>query len=206
MRETYLHSESEHLKPTQRRVLAFLQARRRDGVPPTVREIAAGVGLKSTSSVQACLTALEKAGFVTWDKMHKRSLRLTEADEATLPRVPLLGTVTAGVPILAVEQVEDEIPYAGSRRRTSDLFALRVRGDSMKNAGIFGGDIVFVQQTPAADNGDIVVALLGDEATVKRFFVEKDGFRLQPENDAYAPIYCKELVVLGRVVGLTREY
>ncbi|MDR3344872.1 MAG: transcriptional repressor LexA [Oscillospiraceae bacterium] len=192
---------------TQQRVLAYLQERRHGGIPPTVREIMAAVGLKSTSSVQACLNSLERAGYIQRDKMRKRSLRLTSsAPDETLPQIPLLGTVTAGLPILAVEQIEGHVPYAGSRRRTDTLFALRVRGDSMKNAAILDGDIVFVEQTPAAENGEIVVALLGDEATVKRFYQENDGFRLQPENDDYAPIYCSELAILGKVIGLTREY
>jgi repressor LexA len=192
---------------TQKRVLAFLQERRPSGIPPTVREIAVAVGLKSTSSVQSCLNSLERAGFIQRDKMRKRSLRLTSATpDEMLPKIPLLGTVTAGQPILAVEQIDGYVPYAGKRRRTDSLFALRVRGDSMKNAAILDGDIVFVEQTPSAQNGDIVVALLGDEATVKRFYLDRDGFRLQPENADYEPIFCKELAILGKVIGLTREY
>ncbi|MCL2022814.1 MAG: transcriptional repressor LexA [Oscillospiraceae bacterium] len=191
------------------KVLAFLQERHGTGVPPTVREIAQAVGLKSTSSVQNCLKKLEEEGFVQWDKMRKRSLRLTNPppNEEDLPQIPILGTVTAGRPILAVEQVEKYIPYTGSFRRTDKLFALRVRGDSMIDAAILDGDIVFVYQTPEARDGDIVVALLDDEATVKTFYYEDDGFRLQPENDDYEPIYCTdELSILGRVIGLTREY
>jgi len=204
----YIEPELEAPKSeTQRRVLAYIQERRSGGIPPTVREIAAAVGLKSTSSVQACLNALENAGFIHRDKMRKRSLRLTSSGpDEKFPQIPLLGTVTAGLPILAVEQIEGYVPYAGGRRRTDSLFALRIRGDSMKNAAISDGDIVFVEQTPSAENGDIVVALLEDEATVKRFYQERDGFRLQPENDDYEPIYCNELAILGKVIGLTREY
>jgi len=208
--DPYINSELELPKSeTQQRVLTYLQERRHTGIPPTVREIAAAVGLKSTSSVQACLNALERGGFIHRDKMRKRSLRLASpyAQDDSLPQIPLLGTVTAGLPILAVEQIEKYVPYSGSRRCTGKLFALRVRGDSMINAAILDGDIVFVEQTPDADNGDIVVALLEDEATVKRFYRESDGFRLQPENDDYDPIYCSsELAVLGKVIGLTREY
>ncbi|MDR1806294.1 MAG: transcriptional repressor LexA [Clostridium sp.] len=203
------HIDGEEALPksqTQRRVLAYLQQRRHDGIPPTVREICAAVGLKSTSSVQACLNSLEEAGFIKRDKMRKRSLRLTSSDDSEPVSVPLVGLVTAGEPILAVEQIEGYVPYSGRAGRQKKLFALRVRGDSMKNAAILDGDIVIVEQTPAAENGDIVVAMLEDEATVKRFFQEKRGFRLQPENDDYKPILCRELIILGKVIGLTREY
>jgi repressor LexA len=110
------------------------------------------------------------------------------------------------MPILAVEQIEGYIPYSGPVSRDKPLFALRVRGESMVNAGILDGDIVFVEKTPVASNGQIVVALLEDEATVKRFYKENGHFRLQPENDSFEPIICKELIVLGKVVGLVRYY
>lgn len=123
-----------------------------------------------------------------------------------LPGVPLLGKVTAGKPILAVEEVEEYVPYSGGGYHPGDLFALRVCGDSMIKAGIYDKDIVIVRKTPTADNGDIVVALIGDEATVKRIYREKDHIRLQPENDAYEPILVKEVTVLGRVISLLRYF
>lgn len=193
------------INKTQKKIYEFLLERSQCGVPPSVREIGAAVGLKSTSSVQANLDALEEAGFIERDPLLKRSIRvLGETENVT--SVPLLGTVTAGVPILAVEQIESYIPYSGRVSRDKTLFALHVRGDSMINAGILSGDIVIVEKTPVAENGEIVVAMLEDEATVKRFFKERDHFRLQPENDAYAPILSTEIVILGRVVALLRYY
>lgn len=188
----------------QREIYDYLLERTQDGVPPSVREICAAVGLSSTSSVQANLAALEAAGYISRDPMLKRSIRIVgQAENVT--QVPLLGTVAAGRPILAVEDVECYIPYAGSAGNKS-LFALRIRGESMVNAGILDGDIVFVEKTPVASNGEIVVALLEDEATVKTFYKEKGHFRLQPENDSYEPIICDEVILLGKVVGLLRYF
>ena len=116
----------------------------------------------------------------------------------------MLGTVTAGMPILAVEQIEGYIPYSGHVSSDKTLFALRVKGESMINAGIFDGDIVFVERTPVADNGEIVVAMIEDEATVKRFYKEDGRFRLQPENDSFEPIYAEEVIILGKVKAVLR--
>ena len=193
------------MNDTQRRVYEFLVERTQDGVPPSVREIGERVGLRSTSSVQANLDALEKMGYISRDSMHKRSIRIVGQDRSAV-MVPLLGTVTAGLPILAVEQIESYLPYTGPVSRDKALFALRVRGESMVNAGILDGDIVFVEKTPTAHNGDIVVALLEDEATVKTFYKENGHFRLQPENDYMEPIFCDELIILGKVVSLLRYY
>ena len=193
------------MNDTQRRVYEFLVERTQDGVPPSVREIGERVGLRSTSSVQANLDALDKMGYITRDPMHKRSIRIVGQDRSPA-MVPLLGTVTAGLPILAVEQIESYLPYTGPVSRDKALFALRVRGESMINAGILNGDIVFVEKTPVAHNGDIVVALLEDEATVKTFYKEDGHFRLQPENDCMEPIFCEELIILGKVVSLLRYY
>lgn len=193
------------INETQKKIYEYLMERSQGGVPPSVREIGAAVGLKSTSSVQANLDALEEAGYIERDPMLKRSIRVTgEAENIT--NVPLLGTVTAGMPILAVEQIEGYLPYNGRVSRDKPLFALRVRGESMIWAGILNGDIVIAEKTPVADNGEIVVAMIDDEATVKRFYKEKGHFRLQPENDAFQPIITKEVIVLGRVVGLMRYY
>jgi len=190
---------------TQRKVYEFLVERTQDGVPPSVREIGERVGLRSTSSVQANLDALEAFGLISRDPMYKRSIRIVGLDRQA-SWIPLLGTVTAGQPILAVEQIESYLPYNGPVTRDKSLFALRVRGESMVNAGIFSGDIVFVEKTPTARNGDIVVAMIGEEATVKTFYKENGHFRLQPENDAMDPIFTDEVIILGKVVSLLRYY
>ena len=195
----------KELNKTQKKIYEFLAERSQNGVPPSVREICAAVGLKSTSSVQANLDALEQAGYIERDPMLKRSIRVT-GQNGSVTQVPLLGTVTAGMPILAVEAIESYIPFAGKPDSDKPLFALRVRGDSMIKAGILSGDIIIAEKTPAAANGEIVVALLGDEATVKRFYKEDGHFRLQPENDDYAPIITDEVLILGRVVSLQRYY
>ncbi len=195
----------EDINKTQRKIYEFLAERCQCGVPPSVREIGAAVGLKSTSSVQANLVALEKAGYIERDPLLKRSIRVCGESE-NVTNIPLLGMVTAGVPILAVEQIESYIPYAGPVSKDKPLFALHVRGDSMINAGILSGDIVIVEKTPQAENGEIVVAMIEDEATVKRFYRDKDCFRLQPENDAYEPILTKQVVILGKVVSLIRYF
>ena len=191
-------SENQHL------ILEYLKERLGDGVPPSVREICQAVGLRSTSSVQANLDALEEKGYIVRDPMLKRSIRIVGQAE-NVRHVPLLGTVTAGLPILAVEQVECYLPFTGGHlSKDKELFALRVRGESMINAGIYDGDILFVEKTPSARNGDIVVALIEDEATVKTFYKENGHFRLQPENDAFEPIIVNELIILGKAVAMMR--
>lgn len=195
------------INKTQKQIYEYLMERSQvSKVPPSVREIAAAVGLKSTSSVQANLDALEKAGYIERDPMLKRSIRVCNEVQDDYMHVPLIGTVTAGAPILAVEQIEGYIPYVPRGAQDKPLFALKVRGESMLNAGILSGDIVIVEKTPAAQNGDMVVALIEDEATVKTFYKENGHFRLQPENDAYEPIIVNEVVILGKVVGLMRNY
>jgi repressor LexA len=193
------------LNPTQEAVLEFLVERTQIGLPPSIREIMERVGLKSTSSVQAILETLENRGFIERDLRRKRTVRVV-GQQASQVSVPLLGTVTAGAPILAVEEIEGYLPYAGSVTRDKALFALRVKGESMVNAGILDGDIIFVERGPTAEDGEIVVALLDDEATCKRFFRERGYYRLQPENDTMEPIFVKEVTILGRVVGLSRFY
>lgn len=173
------------------------------GVAPSVREIGEAVGLRSTSSVQYNLNALEEAGYIKRDANLKRTIRICGSSE-NISHIPLLGTVTAGLPILATQQIEDYIALSGVSG--SNLFALHVKGDSMVNAGIFDGDIVVVEQTPVAENGEIIVALIDDEATVKRFYKEDGHFRLQPENDKYDPIIVEQCAVLGKVKTLVRSY
>jgi repressor LexA len=182
----------------------------RHGYPPTVREIGEAVGLASPSTVHAHLANLERAGLLRRDPTKPRALELMgreAAAEATLPKLPLLGQIAAGAPLLADENVEDAIAVPETLRGD---FLLRVKGDSMIDAGILDGDIVVVQRAQDARNGEIVVALAGDdesadEATVKRFFREGGRVRLQPENDALEPIYARHVQVLGRVTGVFRE-
>lgn len=192
------------LNEKQQRVLAFVKERLGDGIPPTVREICDACGIKSTSTVHAYLKRLEEEGYI--DRMDglNRAIRLPGE---SVTRVPLLGKVTAGLPILAVEEVEDYVPFSGgSQYAAGELFALRVTGTSMINAGILDRDVVIVRRTNTAQNGDVVVALIGDEATVKRIYVESDHIRLQPENPEYEPIIVKEAIVLGKVISLVRYF
>ena len=195
----------EPLSDNQYRILEYLKERAGDGVPPSVREICGAVGLRSTSSVQANLDALEEKGYIVRDPMLKRSIRIVGQAE-NVHHVPLLGVVTAGMPILAVEQVECYLPYSGYVSKDKPLFALHVRGESMLGAGILDGDIIFAEQTPVANNGDMVVALIDDEATVKTFYKEDGHFRLQPENENFDPIIVDEVSILGKVVAVLRYY
>ena len=174
------------------------------GVAPTVREIETAMDYHSPSSAQYMLNTLEKAGYIERDPLMKRTVRIKGFDTKAY-HVPLVGTVTAGQPILAVESIEDYIPVP-VKNKGKNMFALKVRGDSMINAVILNGDTVIVEQTPVASNGEIVVALIGDEATVKRFYKEKGHFRLQPENDVYEPIIVDEVSILGKVNMVIRKY
>ncbi len=171
------------------------------GYPPTVREICAELGIRSTSTVHRYLKELEAEGRITMGENQNRAI--TVNDFAPAGTVPVLGRVAAGSPILAEEKVEEYVPYPGS---TSGLFALRVRGESMIKCGILDNDIVVVRKTPEAKNGDIVVALVDDSATVKRFYKEDGHFRLQPENDSYDPIIVDSVEILGKVISVLRSY
>lgn len=195
----------EKLTKTQQKVFDYIkEVIDERGVAPSVREIGKAVGLKSTSTVQYNLNALEGLGYIERDSQLKRTIRICK-NGIRPAHVPLVGTVTAGQPILAVETIEDYIPVP-INQRGRELFALKIKGDSMINAGILDGDIAIIEKTPSAENGEIVVALIEDEATVKRFFKEKGHFRLQPENENYEPIIVKELIILGKVVSLIRNY
>ena len=174
------------------------------GVAPTVREIESELGYRSPSSAQYVLNQLEELGYIERDPLMKRTIRLKGRDTKAY-HVPLVGTVTAGKPILAIESIEDYIPVP-VKNKGKNMVALSVKGDSMINAGILDGDIVIVEQTPVAQNGEIVVALIGDEATVKRFYKENGHFRLQPENDSYEPIIVDEVAILGKVNMVIRAY
>lgn len=174
------------------------------GYPPSVREICQAVGFKSTSSVHAHLRDLEREGLLRRDATKPRAMELTDNPRGRI--VPLVGRVTAGIPILAQENIEEEIMLPQDMVRGEDVFALRVEGTSMIEAGILDGDIVVVRKQNDAVNGDIVVAMIDDEATVKRIFYEENRVRLQPENCTMDPIYAEEVTVLGRVVALFREF
>jgi len=182
----------------------------RHGYPPTVREIGEAVGLASPSTVHAHLANLERAGLLRRDPTKPRALELTGREEqsvATMPKLPLLGQIAAGGPLLAEQNIEDELAVPETLRGD---FLLRVKGDSMIEAGILEGDIVVVRRAQDARNGEIVVALAGedetaDEATVKTFYKEKGRVRLQPENSALEPIYAEHVQILGKVVGVFRE-
>ena len=192
------------LTKKQQQVFEYLQSRMQSDIPPTVREICAATGIRSTSTVHGILRALTENGLITRDSQNARGIYIEGAEKSV--QVPLLGRVTAGLPILAVEEIEEYIPFSGRYAKGKKLFALRVQGESMINAGILDGDIVVCEQEQSVDDGTIVVALIEDEATVKRIYREKFGVRLQPENDAFDPIYAAEVRVLGKVIASLRLY
>ena len=191
----------DELTKKETAILEFLRAQIDEtGIVPSMREICTRLHIKSTSTVHRCLSSLEWKGYLTRENNLNRAIRLCGP---SFSRVPVIGTVTAGQPILATQSIESYIPVVGN---TDGLFALHVRGDSMVNAGIFDGDLLLVRQCASAKNGDIVVALLGDEATVKRFYKENGRFRLQPENDSMQPIWCDDVAILGKVEELRRSF
>ena len=192
------------LTKSQQKVYDYIRECAQDNRIPSVREICAVTGLKSTSTVHLHLKTLEEKGLIERDKGLNRSIRLSGSEKSS--QIPIMGRVTAGMPILAVEDIEGYVPVSESVRRGRELFALRVCGESMINAGILDGDIAVVHRTPVAENGDIVVALIEDEATVKRFYKEEGHFRLQPENDAFEPIIVDEVVLLGKLVAIYRNF
>lgn len=191
------------LSEKDRLVFDFLRERIAEGYVPSVREICAELGFKSTSTAHRCLERLVEAGLIEKQGGNlNRAIRLVGGESR---RVPLVGTVTAGQPITAIEHIEDYLSFKPKKRYDGELFALKVRGESMINAAILDGDTVIVEQTPYAENGEIVVAMTQDgEATVKRFYKEGGHYRLQPENDTMAPIILDEVTVLGRVVAVLR--
>jgi repressor LexA len=178
------------------------------GYPPTVRDIGKAIGLASSSTVHAHLGNLEKLGLLRRDPTKPRAIEVLKdkaRDVVTPAGLPVVGQVAAGQPVLADENIEEYVPVPGIAGGDDGEFVLRVKGDSMKDAGILEGDFVIVRRQETAGDGEIVVALVGEEATVKRFFRENDHVRLQPENDAMEPIRTREAQVLGRVVGLCRR-
>lgn len=198
------------LSDKQQKILSYIKhSVQSKGYPPSVREIGQAVGLRSSSTVHAHLAKLEDAGVIRRDPTKPRAIEIIDESswrKKTLIPVPHIGRVTAGQPILAVENVETTYPLPVELiGRDEQVFMLDVSGDSMINAGILDGDYILVKTTPVADNGDIVVAMIEEEATVKRFYKENGHYRLQPENDTMEPIYANDVFIVGKVVGLFRR-
>jgi repressor LexA len=194
----------------QLEVLSFIKNELyKRGYPPSVREICEAVGLKSTSTVHGHLERLEKKGYIRRDPTKPRAIEVLDNSPLALARelieVPIVGKVTAGQPILAVENIEDTFPLPAEFLSGNNHFILVVRGNSMIEAGILDGDYVVVRQQNYANNGDKVVALIGDEATIKTFYKESDHIRLQPENSFMEPIIVDDVSILGKVVGVFRR-
>lgn len=199
----------EELTKRQQEVLAGIRLIFAEtGYPPTVRELGERLGLRSSCTVQRHLEALEKKGFIRRNPTKARTIEITRgpkpvsrsAADGGLISLPILGTVTAGTPILAVENIEDSLALPKSLVPDSECFVLKVRGDSMINVGLYDGDLAVVKRQDSADNGDIVVALIEDEATIKRIYRESGRVRLQPENSTMEPIIVDAVAVLGKVV------
>ncbi len=201
----------------QSMILEFLKEEvSKKGYPPSVREICQAVHLKSTSTVHTHLTRLEELGYIRRDPTKPRAIEIYDFDQHApvdnvipLTRdtqfIPIVGEITAGQPILAVEHVEDTFPMPADMTADGTYFMLKIKGDSMINVGIFDKDLVLVRQQSNASNGDIVVALIDEAATVKTFYKEQNRYRLQPENDTMSPIYVENVSILGRVKGVFRK-
>lgn len=195
----------------QSEILEFMKNYIQDkGYPPSVREMCIGVNLKSTSSVHSHLETLEKNGYIRRDPSKPRAIEIVD-DEFNLGRrevvnVPMVGTITAGEPILAVENIDGYFPLLPEYMPNSDTFMLKVKGESMINVGIYDNDQIIVQKQNVANNGDIVAAMIEDEVTVKTFYIEDGYYRLQPENDNMDPIYSDNISILGKVIGLFRIF
>ena len=186
----------------EKMVFEFIKDRIEEGYPPTVREICAEFGFKSTSTAHRYINNLTAKGLLEKGNNQNRAIRLTGGNGM---KIPLVGTVTAGIPITAIEEITDYISFQPARHYSNPLFALKVRGESMINAAILDGDMVVIEQTPYAENGDIVCALVDNEsATIKTFYKEAGHYRLQPENDTMDPIIVDEVSILGKVVGVVR--
>jgi repressor LexA len=201
---------SQSLTARQRQIYDFLVERiSRDGQPPTIREIGEQFGISSTNGVRSLLTALIKKGYIEKSASVARGIRLLKEKIGSALTLPVVGEVPAGQPLLAEENVIDHIVVDETLLPAGELFSLRVIGDSMQDAGIMDGDFVLVRKQSMADKGDVVVAVIGEEATVKRYFPERRRVRLQPENQAYGPIIVERntpgFYIAGKVVGLMRR-
>lgn len=197
------------ISPKQQEILEYIKSQILErGFPPAVRDICEAVHLKSTSSVHSHLETLEKNGYIRRDPTKPRAIEILDESfnftRKEMVNVPMVGRVAAGEPLLAEQNVENYFPIPMEFMPNNQTFMLRVKGDSMINVGIFDGDLVLVEQRQTARNGEVIVALVEDGATVKRFFKEEGVFRLQPENDALDPIIVKEVQILGKVIGVFR--
>lgn len=195
----------------QREILEYIKAEILNrGYPPAVREICEAVKLKSTSSVHAHLETLEKNGYIRRDPTKPRAIEIVDENfnltRREMVNVPIVGKVAAGEPILAVENIENYFPIPAEFMPNEPTFILQIQGESMINAGILDGDYVLVQQQPTANDGDMVVALVDDSATVKTFYKENGYYRLQPENDFMDPIIVSEVMIMGKVIGTFRFF
>ncbi|NLW69523.1 MAG: transcriptional repressor LexA [Eubacteriaceae bacterium] len=200
----------DDLTGVQIQILEYLKSEKKiHSYSPSVREICGAVGLKSTSSVQYQLNNLEQKGYIRRNPLKPRTIEIIEKNntinEMDMVTVPIIGKVAAGTPILAVENYEDYFPLPASFVGNAECFMLLVQGSSMINAGILDGDYVIVRHQNVAQNGEIVVAMIEDEATVKTFYHEENAIRLQPENPMMAPIYSKSVTILGKVIGVIRR-
>lgn len=199
------------ITPKQKEILEYIKKEILDrGYPPAVREICEAVSLKSTSSVHSHLETLEKNGYIRRDPTKPRAIEITD-DTFNLVRrevvnVPMIGTVAAGAPIVAEENIEGYFPIPAEYMPNAQSFMLKVKGESMINAGIFEGDKIMVKQQSTANNGDIVVALIDDSATVKTYYKENGHYRLQPENETMEPIIVDDVTILGKVFGIFRLF
>lgn len=201
-----------NISSRQKTILDFIKAEVKEkGYPPSVREIGEAVGLASSSTVHGHLERLEKKGYIRRDPTKPRAIEILDhggkADiEIDIVKVPLIGKVTAGDPITAIENTEEYYPLPSAMVKNSDVYMLTIQGDSMIEAGIFDGDYVIVRKQVTANNGEIVVAMTDDdEATVKRFYKEKNHIRLQPENSSMKPIILDNATILGKVIGVIRQ-
>ena len=194
----------------QLQIYEFIKSQIKEkGYPPSVREICAAVGLKSTSTVHNHLAKLEKRGLIKRDGIKSRTIEIIEksAPQKEMIDVPIIGNIAAGIPILATENIEDFFPIPMDYiKNDKKLFILKVKGESMVDAGILDGDFSILEQTNVAENGDIVAAMIGNEATLKRFFKGKDSIRLQPENKNMPPIIVTDCKIIGKLVGIYRKY
>ena len=201
--------EKDRLTEKQREILEYIrESILTKGYPPAVREICSAVHLKSTSSVHSHLETLEKKGYIRKDPTKPRTIEIIDEDyildRREMVNVPLIGTVAAGQPILANENIEDYMPIPVEMLPNREVFMLKVKGESMIEAGIFPNDRVIVEKVDTANNGEVVVALIEDSATVKTFYKEKGYIRLQPENKTMDPIIVSDVQILGKVIGLFR--
>lgn len=186
-------------------IYQFIKESIDNGYPPTVREICSALNIKSTSTVHKYINLLVEEGYIEKMDNHNRAIKIKGSENGIT--VPVVGNVAAGIPITAIENITDYISFAANRSFSNPLFALKIKGESMINIGIYDGDMIIVEQTSVAENGDIIVALVdGENATVKTFYKEEGHFRLQPENDSMEPIISKNVEVLGKVIGLIRYF